>query len=108
MRCEHVKRCRLIIDSDLDLFLWRRNDFVFLLARKGWELFERLLDDIKSTLDLGFRDDQWRCKTNDVLVGWLGLYHLGLAFCFANPAEKRGKHTSNPLVFINMHRSQAE
>jgi hypothetical protein len=41
-------------------------------------------------------------------VGWLGLYHLGLAFYIGHSAEKREKHTSNPLDFINMHRSQAE
>jgi hypothetical protein len=57
MLFEHVNRCRLIFDSDLDLLLWRRDNFIFLLARKRWELFERLLDDIKSTLDLGFCDD---------------------------------------------------
>lgn len=57
MLFEHVNRCRLIVDSDLDLLFGRRNDFVFLLARKGWKLLKRLLDDSKSTLDLGFRDD---------------------------------------------------
>lgn len=76
MLFEHVNRYRLVIDADLDLFLWRRNDFIFFLARKCGEFFERLLDDIKSALNLGFRDDQWRCETNDVFVGWLGLYHL--------------------------------
>lgn len=102
MLFEHANRSHLIVDSDLDLLFGRRNDFVFLLARKGWELLKRLLDDIKSTLDLSFRDDQGRCETNDVFVGWLGLYHLKLAFC-SNQLIKEKKKTYQQSLALHQH-----
>lgn len=106
MLFEHDNRFRLIVNSDLDLLFGRRNHFVFLLARKAGELLKRLLNNIKSTLDLSFGDNQGRGETNDVLVGWLGLYHLILVLGIDYGIEK--ELTSNPLVFINMQRSHAE
>lgn len=98
----------LVLDPNLDLLLGRGDDVVLSSTLEVRKLVHSRLDDLKRLLDLGLSDHQRGCKTNDVLVGGLGLEKR--IRCWVRP---RGMghiwiHTSKPFSFINMQRSQAE
>jgi hypothetical protein len=63
----------LVLDADLDLLLWRRNHFVFLVTSKLGQLDEGFFYDVQSGLDFLLGNDERRRETDDVLVSRFGL-----------------------------------
>jgi len=59
---------RSILNRDLDILFWWRDDFVLLSSFQGRQLLHGSLDDVDSSLYLFLGNDQWWCKTDDVLV----------------------------------------
>jgi len=50
----------LVVNSNVNILLTRRNDLFFLLALEFRELFHSLANNLQSRLDLVFGDNKWR------------------------------------------------
>jgi hypothetical protein len=55
-----------IIDLDMHVLLFRRDDFIFLLALQSWKFIHCFLHDAERFLDLLVRNHQGWCESDDV------------------------------------------
>lgn len=96
----------LVLKANLDLLLKGRNNVVLCGSLEVGKLLHSRLDDFKGLLDLFLGDHERGSKTDDVLVGGLG---LEMKSDTAKILESSNQiRTSKPFSFISMQRSHAE